>query len=95
MHTDMQSQYVSGPIVQRCREIWWTVYVLDRQMSSLMGLPMAIRDEDISAGLPSFPSSPQKSKALEMHIKLSRVIAQILNSKPRDLSILDSLINAC
>lgn len=55
--------------------------MLDRQMSSLMGLPSAIRDEDISAGLPSYPDSTQKATALEIQIMLSQVLAQITNSK--------------
>lgn len=80
MHTDMESQHVQGSYAQRCRKIWWTIYVLDRQMSATMGVPLAIRDEDISAGLPSFPGSSRKAMALELQIKLSRVIAQIFNS---------------
>lgn len=81
MHTDMKSRLVEESLVQRCRNIWWTVYVLDRRMTSLMGLPLAIRDEDISAGLPSVPGSNQKLVALDLHIRLSRVTAQIFNSE--------------
>jgi len=82
MHTDMQSQHVSQHVVQRCRKTWWTVYMLDRQTSALMGVPSTIRDEDISAELPLYPHSTQKSMALEIQVKLSRVIAQISDSKP-------------
>lgn len=67
--------------VQRCRNVWWTIYILDRQMSSLLGVPLAIRDGDISASLPTFTGSPQKSLALEVHVKLSGMISQILDSK--------------
>lgn len=81
MHTGMQGMYVDKGRLERCRKAWWTTYLLDRQMSSLMGVPMAIRDEDISAELPALPGTPQKAKALKLHIKLSRVIAQIFNSK--------------
>jgi proline utilization trans-activator len=80
MHTSMQAQGLEDKYVERCRKVWWTVYVLDRQMSSLMGVPLAIRDEDISASLPTFSGSLQKVLALEIHVQLSRVIAQILNS---------------
>ena len=82
MHTQMAHQGWSDPVVQRCRKVWWTVYILDRQMSSLMGLPLAIRDEDVSAPLPVFPGQSQRNVGLELHVKLSRVIAEILNSKP-------------
>lgn len=81
MHTKMSFRDLSESVVQRCRQVWWTVYMLDRQMSSLMGLPQAIRDEDISAPLPSSSKSPQKKIALELHVKLSRLIADILNSE--------------
>lgn len=53
MHTNMQDQGLDETHVQRCRNLWWTVYILDRQMSSLMGVPLAVRDEDITASLPS------------------------------------------
>ena len=81
MHTDMQSQHIPEHHVRRCRNIFWTVYILDRQLSSLMGLPTSIRDEDISAELPYDPSKSQKAMALDIQVKLSRVIAKIANSE--------------
>lgn len=81
MHTDMQSQHVPEVLVQRCRKIFWTVYVLDRQLSSLMGVPSSIRDEEIGAGLPSYPESPGRAVALDIQVKLSRVIAKISRGK--------------
>lgn len=80
MHTSMQTQGLDENFVQRSRKVWWTVYVLDRQMSSLMGVPLAVRDEDINASLPTFSGSAQKASAMELHVKLSRVLSQILNS---------------
>ncbi|THX16393.1 hypothetical protein D6D17_02751 [Aureobasidium pullulans] len=80
MHTDMQSQHIPEHHVRRCRNIFWTVYILDRQLSSLMGLPTSIRDEDISAELPYDPLKSQKAMALDIQVKLSRVIAKIANN---------------
>lgn len=54
--------------------------MLDRQMSAISGLPMAVKDEDISAELPKFPASPQKEKALRLHIILSNLIAEVVNT---------------
>ncbi|KAL9110783.1 MAG: hypothetical protein Q9227_004775 [Pyrenula ochraceoflavens] len=79
-HTKMSSRDMSESMIERCRKAWWTVYMLDRQMTSLMGVPLAIRDEDISAKLPSFVKASQKTVCLELHIKLSQVIADIMNS---------------
>lgn len=81
MHTDMRSLHLSESVVERYRETWWTVYVLDRQMTSLMGVPMSLSDDDITAPLPSFIGSLAKQKALDVHIKLARANAAILQSK--------------
>ncbi|CAG9989190.1 unnamed protein product, partial [Clonostachys byssicola] len=80
MHTKIHSQDMDSTRSERCHRVWWTIYVLDRQMSSLMGVPMGIPEEQIEAGLPTFPGQPQKSMGLEIQIKLSKVLAQILNT---------------
>lgn len=71
---------VDGPHAQKCRRVWWTVYILDRQMSSLMGVPMAISDDEITAPLLAFPTDARRSKALEIQIKLCQILAQIHSS---------------
>jgi proline utilization trans-activator len=80
MHTDMPVADLGEPLVQRCRKIWWTVYILDRQMTSLMGLPQNIRDEDITCRLPSFAGSAQRAAALDTQVKLARIYADISRS---------------
>jgi hypothetical protein len=80
MHTDMRSRHLSETVLERCREIWWTVYILDRQMTSLMGAPVGLSDDDISQCLPSFSGSPRKSLALNLHAKLAKATAVILQS---------------
>ena len=80
MHTDMPVENLGQPLVQRCRKIWWTVYNLDRQMTSLKGLPQSIRDEDITCQLPEFGGSAQRVTALDMQIKLARIYAEIARS---------------
>ncbi|KAF2193676.1 Zn(II)2Cys6 transcription factor [Zopfia rhizophila CBS 207.26] len=77
MHTDMPISHLGEHLVQRCRKIWWTVYILDRQMTSLMGLPQSVRDDDVYCQLPSFSGSIQRTAALSMQIKLARIIAEI------------------
>lgn len=79
MHTDMPVQRLGEAQVERCRRIWWTVYILDRQMTSLMGLPQSVHDGNIHCQLPVFPESNQRTTTLDMHIKLARVIAEISN----------------
>lgn len=80
MHTDMPVHHLGEAVVQRCRKIWWTVHILDRQITSMMGNPQCIRDEDIHCRLPVFSGSPHRTAALDVHIKLVRVIAYINNN---------------
>jgi proline utilization trans-activator len=85
MHTNMQDDGLDQEYVQRCRNVWWTVYILDRQMSTSMGVPVGLRDEDISASFPTFSMSSPKGLALELNVKLSGILSQIMNSKSRGL----------
>ncbi|KIW45224.1 uncharacterized protein PV06_03626 [Exophiala oligosperma] len=81
MHTKIHGRTkIDGGLVQRRRKVWWTVYVLDRQMSALMGVPLGVADEAISAELPTFVDQPQKSTAMDIQIQLSRVLALALNT---------------
>ncbi|KAJ5376902.1 hypothetical protein N7509_013788 [Penicillium cosmopolitanum] len=80
MHTQMPIEYLGENMVQRCRKIWWTVYILDREMTSLMGLPQTLNDDQINTLLPTFPGSMQRTAAIGMHIRLSRIIAEINGS---------------
>lgn len=81
MNTDIQSHHDTEATNERRREAWWTVYVLDRQMSSLLGCSVAFADEDVSARLPSFSGSVQTSLALGIHVKLCKAATVILQSK--------------
>lgn len=81
MHTDMPVHDLGSALVQRCRKIWWTVCLLDRQMTSLMGIPQSIRPAEITCRLPDFGESLHRRDALEMQISLSHVYADIARSE--------------
>lgn len=81
IHTNMRGHHLSERMVERCKETWWTVYILDRQMTSLMGVPLSLSDDDITASLPSFGGSSKKRLALSLHIKLAKATAIILQSQ--------------
>ncbi|KAJ5774262.1 hypothetical protein N7457_009158 [Penicillium paradoxum] len=76
MHTRMPVESLGHDMVQRSSKIWWTVYILDREMTSLMGLPQSINDRYVQTQLPTF-SDPSETMSLGMHIKLSQIIAEI------------------
>lgn len=50
-------------------------------MTSLMGVPLSLSDDDITASLPSFGGSSKKRLALSLHIKLAKATAIILQSQ--------------
>lgn len=81
MHTDMPVEELGQPLVERCRKIWWTVCVLDRQMTSLMGIPQTIRADEMTCQLPDFVEFPQRRASLQMQVKLSHVYADIARGK--------------
>lgn len=65
----------------RCRTIWWTTYVMDRQMSASLGVPPSISDDDITVELPSYGGSLQKPAAVRVQVKLAQATAKILSSE--------------
>ena len=81
IHTDMSGRIGDEAVIERCRDAWWTVYILDRRMTSLMGTPLSISDDDITAELPSFSDSARRSLALTHHVQLSKATSTILRSE--------------
>lgn len=79
---------LGGPeLSSRCRTIFWVVYMLDREFSALIGAPSSIRDEDITVRLPADVENSVEHINLTLHVRLSRLMAQILTStKPALLS---------
>jgi proline utilization trans-activator len=63
----------------RCQKIWWTVYVLERQISVLLGTPLSMSDNDIGTSLPVFPDSSLRTATLDIHVGLSKVFSRIVN----------------
>ncbi|KAJ5834501.1 hypothetical protein N7447_000527 [Penicillium robsamsonii] len=76
MHTNMPVEDLGHDMVQRSGKIWWTIYILDREMTSLMGLPQSISDRYVQTQLPTF-ADPSETMSLGMHIKLSQIIAEV------------------
>ncbi|CAF3543524.1 unnamed protein product [Fusarium graminearum] len=80
LHRDIVGEFSDDAEVDRYRNAWWTLYILDRKFSSLMGAPSSVQDSDISVPVPGQLAGSRKSNALDMHIKLSRLIAKVLNN---------------
>ncbi|KAE8143244.1 hypothetical protein BDV38DRAFT_267233 [Aspergillus pseudotamarii] len=72
---------LGGPeFSHRCRTVFWVVYMLDREFSALMGGPNSIRDEDITVRLPADVASTVENTNLTLHVRLARLMAQILTT---------------
>ena len=80
MHTDISLSVLYKAALERSRRAWWTVYILDREMTSLCGVPQSIHDDDVNTALPAFSGSTQKRQILAMRIRLSRAITKINRS---------------
>ncbi|RAH48956.1 fungal specific transcription factor domain-containing protein [Aspergillus brunneoviolaceus CBS 621.78] len=77
MYTGMRGPYLDEAYVQRCSLVWWTVYALERRMSSLLGVPMGISEESISAPFPSISGQIQGVNVLEMQVVLCQILVKV------------------
>ncbi|KAL4950991.1 Zn(II)2Cys6 transcription factor [Aspergillus filifer] len=83
-HTNLSGVTNSKELL-RCQNVWWTVYVLERQMSVLMGAPPGISDSDVSASLPQTIQWPAP-----IHVQLSQAFGQVVDTLYRDNGHLNS-----
>ena len=81
VHTNMSNRNLAPNMREKCREIWWTIYILDSHMSALMGVPQSLSEHDVTAQLPEFAAHTSKSLALGIHVKLARATSSILQSE--------------
>jgi len=53
LHLNIGDAYLPDPELREHRiRVWWSVYIVDRLLSSKIGLPLLISDDDISVDLP-------------------------------------------
>jgi hypothetical protein len=80
LHRALPVEQLGQKRVERCTKIWWTVYILDRKFSSLIGSPTSVNDEDVTTALWDPKSSSEETAALSLHVKITQVITRVLNS---------------
>jgi hypothetical protein len=83
IHRHVPEEICGPELSHRCRTIFWVVYMLDREFSALIGAPSSIRDEDITVKLPADVEPSVENINLTLHVRLSRLMARTLTSKPR------------
>ncbi|KAE8378157.1 fungal-specific transcription factor domain-containing protein [Aspergillus bertholletiae] len=79
LHTQLPEQELGTATVARCRNLWWTLYIMDRHVSSSLGLPMTTKDSDIST-LINTPSMDFHDIAFSLQVRLSQMLSFILST---------------
>ena len=82
-HRAIPVDQLGEELAERCNYIWWTVYILDRKFSSLIGSPNSVNDDDITAVLWDPKTCSHDAAALSLHVKISQVVSRVLNSMSR------------
>ncbi|KAL5341923.1 hypothetical protein BJX70DRAFT_10513 [Aspergillus crustosus] len=80
MHTQLPEDELGADTVARCRNLWWTLYVLDRHISSSVGASMTPQDGDITILLDPPNASSQSDATLGLLVRLSHLLSYILAS---------------
>ncbi|KAI0539141.1 fungal-specific transcription factor domain-containing protein [Xylaria digitata] len=79
LHRELIGSDLTDEDKRRHYAVWWTIYILDRRFSSLMGAPNSIRDEDITVPLPDVGQNGYCAKAMGLQVALARLNAQVLS----------------
>ncbi|KAL2793118.1 fungal-specific transcription factor domain-containing protein [Aspergillus keveii] len=80
LHTELPEDELGTETVTRCRNLWWTLYVMDRHVSSSLGLPMTTQDSDITTLLKPASAGSRRDATLSLHVKLASLFSSILTS---------------
>lgn len=79
LHTPLPEKELGALMVKRCRNLWWTLYIMDRQFSTSLGLPMSIQDSGITTHLSVPGENSQEDTAVVLQVKLSQLLSHILS----------------
>lgn len=81
LHKVMQPGVGSEQLIQRCRRLWWTVYMLDRRFSSSYGVPAALHDEDITVPVPTAGQGADEGAiARKLYVKICQLQGRVISS---------------
>lgn len=79
MNRETPPGYLDPAEYQRRRRLWWTLYIIDKKVSIMMGAPLSIRDEDIDISLPGHRDLGFSNSALKLHIKLAALEGKVMS----------------
>ncbi|KAF6802255.1 fungal specific transcription factor domain-containing protein [Colletotrichum sojae] len=78
MHISMMHGAHRGWVDERGKRVFWTLYILDRWLSCLMGRPPTISDDAIRLPLPCDSPSLPPAAGLRAHVELARISGHIV-----------------
>ncbi|CCT63167.1 related to C6 transcription factor [Fusarium fujikuroi] len=80
LHTQLPDDELGSETVTSCRDLWWTLYIMDRHFSSSLGLPMSVQDSDISTPVNPPNVGSQDDSARSLQVNLSHLLSVILTT---------------
>ncbi|KAF9880548.1 fungal specific transcription factor domain-containing protein [Colletotrichum karsti] len=78
MHISMMHGAHRGWVDERGKRVFWTLYILDRWLSCLMGRPPTISDDAVRLPLPNDAPSLPPAAGLRAHVELARISGHIV-----------------
>ncbi|KAE9579597.1 putative transcriptional regulatory protein [Colletotrichum fructicola] len=78
MHISMMHGAHRGWVDERGKRVFWTLYILDRWLSCLMGRPPTIMDDAVRVPLPNDAPSLPPAAGLRAHVQLARISGHIV-----------------
>ncbi|GJC98935.1 fungal specific transcription factor domain-containing protein [Colletotrichum higginsianum] len=78
MHISIMHGAHRGWVDERGKRVFWTLYILDRWLSCLMGRPPTIMDDAIRLPLPCDAPSLPPAAGLRAHVELARISGHIV-----------------
>ncbi|KAL6819050.1 hypothetical protein V8C40DRAFT_252346 [Trichoderma camerunense] len=79
-HRELTGASLTITELHRHRHAWWTLYILDKRFSSLMGAPNCIQDNEITVLLPEPDHDQGDCQMFGLHVRLTRLLADVLRT---------------
>ncbi|PTB36728.1 hypothetical protein M441DRAFT_149933 [Trichoderma asperellum CBS 433.97] len=80
LHTELPEQDLGPETAAYCRDLWWTLYIMDRHFSCSLGIPMSVKDSDITTPVPSPNAGSPLDSARSLQVNLSNLLSVILTT---------------
>ncbi|KAJ5161977.1 hypothetical protein N7492_007369 [Penicillium capsulatum] len=79
MHTQLPDEALGTSTVAPCRNLWWSLYTMDRHISPSLGLPMTTKDSDITTLINPSTSGP-RDLTFNLQVRITRMFSFIIST---------------